>query len=458
MPKIDVYGWQGVNTTKSAIQLEDNELSKAQNAFRDSAGEHGALRKRPGLTKINSVALSGEILGFVNVPLNPVTTRRFLIGADQTAPPPAYTWFTSVDAFGSVTTTTTPAAMPQRALSEATFFGTVGSTMLNKAIQTENLFLYPSDHTNGAMWAIRAWDGTVDRELFVIPPNPLAVANYGSAYNPTTPPASPTYSSQISQMHISGSKLYIAIADYVRGTNPAYSRIMEYDFQTRVIRQIGEGAGSGSTDLGDGAVLFRSVTTFQGYVYAGIGCYTTALNSTDAGIWKILPGVETAWTRELSLDSAPNGEVPICFAEYRGQLYAGLQDYDSASQRLLVRSTTGTWSASTTVGTAVQSSWLALKVFGDNLYATSFDENGGSDVTRVHRFNGSAWSVVKTIETAANARMGVEMVVHNDRLYVLAINNAGAGLVTHTADGTAWTDISSGLTADVSSVFGVLAT
>lgn len=456
MPKIDIYGWQGVNTTKNPIQLEDNELSKAQNAFRDSAGEHGALRTRPGLVKINSSAMSGEIRGFINVPLNPITTRTFLIGADQTTPP-AYTWFTSVNAFGSVTTATSPAASPQRALSAGLFFGTIGNTMLNKAVQSERLFIYPGDHLVGAMWPIRAWDGTVDRELFVLPPNPSAVAGAGADYNPTTPPVGTAYTSQICQMLLVGSKLYIVIVDFKRALFAFYSRIVEYDMDTRTLRQIGQGAGDQSGEIGDGGVAFRTVAFFQGYLYAGVGSVTTGINSTDAGIWKIQPDTETAWVRELDLSSGAVGETPTCLAEYQGQLYAGLQDYDSSTQRLLVRSTSGTWSQSTSMGTATGSGWLALKVFGSNLYATSFD-NAATPVTRVHKFDGSSWSTAKTIETDANARMGVDMVVHNDRLYVLAINNSGVGLVTHTADGTTWTDLTSGLTADVSSVFGVLAT
>lgn len=458
MPKIDVYGWQGVNTTKNPIQLDDNELSKAQNAFRDSAGEHGALRKRPGLTKINSVALSGEILGFINVPLNPVTVRRFLIGAEQTATAPAYTWFTSTDEFGTVTTATTPGAVPKRDVSSGAWFGTIGTSMLNRGAQTERLFIYPGDHLVGAMWPIRVYDGTVDRELFVIPPNPTALANLGTLYKPTTPPAASAYASQIPQMLIVGQKLYIVINDFMKPVVARFSRIMEYDFETRGIRQIGQGSGSASGEIGDGAVQFRSLAYFQGYLYAGVGSTTTGYNSTDAGIWKIQPDTESTWVRELDLSSGTVGETPLCMAEYNGQLYAGLQDYDSATQRLLVRATDGTWSQSTSMGTAVGSGWLCLKVFQDNLYATSFDEAGATDVTRIHKFDGSSWSVVKTIESDGNARMGVEMVVHNNRLYVLATRDTEIGLMTHTSDGSSWTDVTSGLTADVTSVFGVIAT
>ena len=458
MPKIDVFGWQGVNTTKSAIQLDDNELSKAQNAFRDSAGEHGALRKRPGLTKINSSALSGSILGFINVPLNAVTTRTFYIGADQTPSAPAYTWYVSTNGFTSVTTSTTPAAAPQRDLSSGTFFGTIGMVMLSRATQSEQLVIYPGDHTNGDLWPIRAWNGTVDRELFKIPYNVLGVATVPTVYGPTAyADGAAAYDSQIGQLLLVGSKLYIVIQDYVVPAISRFSRILEYNFETRTLRQIGQGAGQLTGDIGDGAVLFRSLVHFQGYLYAGVGSNTTGYNSTDAGVWKIQPETETAWVRELDLSLGAVGEIPNFIVEYEGQLYAGLQDYDSATQRLLVRSTAGVWSQSTSMGTAAQSGWLTAKVFEGNLYATSYDE-AATPVTRVHKFDGSSWSVAKTIETAASARMGVDMIVHNGSLYVLATNANGVGMVTYSADGSSWTDLSSGLTADVSSVFGVLAT
>ncbi len=457
MPKIDVYGWQGVNTTKNPIQLDDNELSKAQNAFRDTAGEHGALRKRPGLTKINSVALSGEILGFINVPLNPITIRRFLIGADQTATAPAYTWFTSVNEFGAISTVTTPGATPKKALSEACFFGVIGTTMLNKATQSERLFIYPGDHTAGAVWPIRAWDGTVDRKLFDIPPYTLGVVTQPTLYNPTAASPPSDYVSQVCQLLLVGSKLYIVIADYVKPAVGRWGRVLEYNFETRGLRQIGQGAGTLTGDIGDGGVLFRSLAYFQGYLYAGVGSTTTGYNCTDAGIWKIQPDTESTWVRELTLESGTVGEIPTCFAEYRGQLYAGLQDYDSAAQRLLVRATDGTWSQSTSFGTAAGSGWLTMKVFGTNLYATSYD-NAATDATSIHKFDGSSWTAVKTI-TEADCRMYVELVVHDDRIYALgAESTTGTGRVSHSDDGTTWVDITTGLTADVTSVFGVLAT
>lgn len=453
MPKIDCYGWAGVNTTKNPIQLENNELTKAQNAFRDAAGEHGGLRKRPGLTKINSTAMSGEILGFINVPINAITLRKFLISVGAS-------WIASTDQFATTTgTATVPGAAPAVALSQGTFFGTIGSTMLNKGTQSEDLFIYPGDHAAGAVWPIRIWDGSVDSLLFTIPPNASALAEEGADYfvPPTTPGTSP-YDSQVCQLLLVGTKLYIVIVDMVELPPPSFSRILEYDFDTNVLKQIGQGTGNLAGEIGDGAVNFRSIAHFQGDLYAGVGSVNTGSNSNDAGIWRFRPGVDTVWTRELSLESGAVGEIPNFLEVYKGKLYAGLQDYDSGTQRLLVRAADATWSQSTSVGTNVQSGWLTAKVFGENLYATSIDVTAGDDITRIHKFDNTTWSVVKTIETAADPRMGVAMVVHQDRLYVLCVNAAGVGLVTHTADGTVWTDITSNLGANVSSVFGVLAT
>lgn len=80
MPDLTIFGLgsQGVNTDEDPLHLEDNELTKAQNAHPNPAGAASGISSRAGLTKF-SVVGAGAILGGIGVPLaNLFTGASFL--------------------------------------------------------------------------------------------------------------------------------------------------------------------------------------------------------------------------------------------------------------------------------------------------------------------------------------------------------------------------------------------
>ena len=450
-------GSLGVNVDKNAVQLEDGELTKAQNAIHDPTGSMGGVRKRPGLLKLNSSAVSGSVFGICNIPIAPVTTRTFYVGIDQ-AVTTAYQWVKSADAFGTTATSTTPGACakPDDAIQ------TLGTTLLsNRGCQSETLFLYPGNYTRGTAQPIRAWDGTVDVEFLKIPLNSKTITDQTLADYAIRAGGIPS-------MKLEGSKLYIVSQDYIKAATGGYSRIFEYDLNSGVLLQVGEGTSGWDGDIGAastggatgaGTQLFYCTALHQGYLYAGVGSFETT-NSTASGVYRIRPGVDATWTYDYDNSGAGDAdyEVPLCMASYKGLLYVGMWDLNSTTSRVMVRSAAGAYTASLTIGNANGSAITDMIVFGDNLYVCAFDNNGGSSITTIRKFDGSSWSTVKTIDTGTSTpRVGVAMLVHNDRLYVLAINTSQNAIVTHTADGTSWTDQTSGLTSNnVVSILGVV--
>jgi hypothetical protein len=256
-------------------------------------------------------------------------------------------------------------------------------------------------------------------------------------------------------------KLYVVSHDFTNGASPHYSRILEYDFETGALQQIGQGTSIATGDISasdGGSGIFTCVALHQGYLYAGVGPAISGETCAAAGVYRIRPGVDNSWTYDLDTSAAIQ-ERPMCMASYKGKLYVGFQDFNTASQRVLVRDYAGAYTSTTTQGTLTGSAFVDMKVFGDNLYVTSLDENGASSQTRIHKYTGSAWSIAKTIDSAtATPRVGVAMVEHNGRLFVLGINSSRNGIVTHTADGTTWVDQSTTIatSTNVVSIFGVL--
>lgn len=70
-------GEKGVNVDKDPLDLDPDELRKAQNAI-----SYAGLVNRPGLEKFNAVTTAGSVVGGIGVPiLNLKTgTRFFFIG------------------------------------------------------------------------------------------------------------------------------------------------------------------------------------------------------------------------------------------------------------------------------------------------------------------------------------------------------------------------------------------
>lgn len=83
MALLSIYnlGLKGVNVDASELHMEDGELRKAQNLIHNVSGVLGGITNRPGLSRFNSSAAAGSVLGGIGVPLaNADGERHLFIG------------------------------------------------------------------------------------------------------------------------------------------------------------------------------------------------------------------------------------------------------------------------------------------------------------------------------------------------------------------------------------------
>lgn len=66
-------GTFGVNLVDGPIHMKDGELLQCQNAVNEPSDAESALKKRPGMTKVNATTASGTIVAIVNIPLDDPT-------------------------------------------------------------------------------------------------------------------------------------------------------------------------------------------------------------------------------------------------------------------------------------------------------------------------------------------------------------------------------------------------
>ena len=72
MPKLNVYnlGSLGIDIVNSPLHVADGSLITCQNAQVSPDNADLSLKKRDGMSKINSTAAAGSLLAILNVPIS----------------------------------------------------------------------------------------------------------------------------------------------------------------------------------------------------------------------------------------------------------------------------------------------------------------------------------------------------------------------------------------------------
>jgi len=65
---VKTLGTKGVNADKDPFDLDDDELTLAQNAVSDPAKGKSSIRKRPGFVAFNTTSLTYDVLGGATLP------------------------------------------------------------------------------------------------------------------------------------------------------------------------------------------------------------------------------------------------------------------------------------------------------------------------------------------------------------------------------------------------------
>lgn len=65
---VKTLGRKGVNVDKDPFDLDDDELTNAQNTISDPAKGQSAVRKRPGFDDFNTTTLTYDVLGGAPLP------------------------------------------------------------------------------------------------------------------------------------------------------------------------------------------------------------------------------------------------------------------------------------------------------------------------------------------------------------------------------------------------------
>lgn len=468
--KLDCYnlGSMGVNVDKNPIELEDGELTKSQNAIHDPLGSMGGLRKRPGLTKLNSVAAAGAINGAIGVPIvvgsagndggltpSPAVTGTITLIEARRISAATAGWNTSTDIWATGVTTGGPDGYsasatprvpdnlwPSEANTGDTFDKMRAVWSGRPGCMFKNRFYYAgNDYTLGStVPTLRMWDGTTDYLLNRVPFASKAV---------------------IDMIAGGDGLIYMTVLEAgIFSSNTLQSRILQMNPNTGVVKQIGSAFPKSPETV---RVPF-SLCWHQGKLWTRT--HGAGISAVSHSVYYIRPDVDSDWTTETG-DSGTTGTNFLL--SYSGQLfYTNYADFNVAGA-IRVRSPLAVVSTSFTpslIESGVTSmaafgygnGFTCGAVFGGNLYMAYWNQEGiannntGDLYARIYKFDGTSWSAV--FGPAANNASCVpynHAFVTGGKLYFVSApartNVNTAQRILYTADGSAFTAVSGVLTS-----------
>jgi hypothetical protein len=427
--KTNVYnlGEKGINVTTSPIHLEDGELTSGQNAVFDPKGEEGGLRKRDGMTKLNSVAAGsgGAIKGFVSLPLPAPDTflTKTLYAALGSADSNNFLTSTDGTTWAATTTPSTPYAAG---------VGSTGRflTFNRKLWYPGNQFTqYPAAGNTPPI--IRVYDGTNDLEAVKVPYS--ATSGVNALY--------------VEDMCAHNGFIAFCVIDYGGTTPNIRGRVFMLDPYTYQVEQVGNAFGAGTGENTGGAPV--ALCSYGGYLWAGTWS-ETAGSAMVGKIWKIRAGVEETWTLDLTTATG-QGDI-VALGVYNGLLYASVTGNDvtpaSEAGLVLVRATTGAWTTADTSAITDDGAYYAHQiVFENNLYVASFGSGGANAFSLIRKYDGSSWTTAYDIEANVGVQAPGQPAIFKSNLYwpvCATATGASDGAILKLASGGGWSIVTTG--------------
>lgn len=440
MGDLNIYNLaeKGVVVDKSPIHTEDGELLQAQNAVSDSAGVEGAVRKRDGITKLNSVAMAGAVTGMIGLPLPDEAAKTVLFYApidDGTS-----NTFRTITTGGTVATVTSPSKAVREAVSGNDFSGGAdGDNPLIWASHINKMYYPGNDYTPGTSNpTVHCWDGTDDNTIAQIPASQLT---------PGTPSAGIS-----SIVPYSATQLLVWMREATGGT---YSqRLLLLDIATGAISHIATLNSTVTANLA--AFIFNGLFVWQGRIWFagknGSGAAAPTVWSVKVGDAAPLQDLTSASANPLAAFTS-NGYA-MGFASFKGNLYMGTASDIGAGGRIFKRTQAGVWSSvKTSDGTNALNYLgpLIVDAAGAKIYAYKSSTDGSPKIAVLESSDGSSWST--SYDISANVASGDSYQVSGQpildpdsgSIYWPLGHTAGSGGVLKLTSGGVWSQIVVGL-------------
>jgi hypothetical protein len=392
--KIDLYGLGtgGVNVVKSPLHLDDQELTKAQNAYPDRTSGEGGLKKRDGLIAHTGTGLGGAITGIANVPLALPSVRTLHVAALNS---PVDFFNVALPAFAATANNTVlPEPQDWTTSTGGVFAGGFQSQnqvvpLIQPALSHDGIFYYPLDDRRGVLIG---YDGQQYYDVCRLP----ACGAIGPIF-------------------LHNGLIYVG----ARGSGGFNNYVYQINQETGTARLLAI-----TTPFTAGTEEQASGCSYLGKLWLGTS------RASQGRIHSGYPD-DTAWVVERT--AAAGLHTYTSLAMYKGKLYAATAADAGTAAIIEERTVAGVWSTVRTGGASAEANYFdGLHVFDGNLYAiytsaSQFNGGFGDDTytSEIHKFDGTTWSTDLDLSLTDNV-VPLGKVVTNNCLYYATMRNPGS--------------------------------
>lgn len=315
--KVYTPGRSGVNVDTDPFLLQDDELQVAENCYHDPTNKHGgALRKRRGLLKFNSVAAGGVILGGITMAVAGAGGAAAATGTGLTGDDAG-----SGDGTGAPGATLDGASISYPAPGSAIFGG--GALFAGARIIAVGRDNNASGDNRGIGWYVTS-KGFADTALAVTTPGPP-----GGNYHLPSVLFPNTHGLPMAFVESTGYLYYAAAHDQIisAGTSAvATIRKTNGGIDTLVATipgaTVAAAFSNGNVSTGQNRVVINWLHLgYDGYIYVAV--QDKVGGSDGAGNYgRVFKMSLSGSLTELPQNSATTG-VPYCVAYFNGHVYWG---------------------------------------------------------------------------------------------------------------------------------------
>ena len=238
---------------------------------------------------------------------------------------------------------------------------------------------------------------------------------------------------------VANGQIFLASFDSGTDSTSWVGRVFSFDVETETFTQLGLPFNTGE--------LPYALAWHNGRLWCG----THRQDPTVQGaIYFFRPNIDTTWTQDVALTTGSCCSL----LSYNGLLYAGCTAPSGTSAEILVRGSNNAWTTSDTgSGTAANNAYLALALYGTNLYASYWNSAGPTSL--IKQFNGTSWTTVYTGSGATNIPYVGFPVDDSNIIAAIGGGLTYAGALVTSPDGSTWTDRTVFLTQGATNATGI---
>lgn len=367
----------GLDLAASPVHRKFGTLTKAQNCVMLPNEGEGAVDKRGGLSKLNTIALSGQVHGLTNISQQLQSIQRLWV-AYENPTTSGFNWTYSEDGTTWVDSNAAgPCMRRSRRAQYSLYMNAGGAAVRDRMLYPSNDYIIYNTAGHSAP-PVRLFDGTNDYLFGKVPFNQQIQIAAGTTLTNCIEVGFLT--------KFQGLFYFTSLDDSATRRGTVWSLDPFSGQMRRVGNSFAGATWATGTESNRGAPWF--LTSWGNKLWAITNEYAGA---KTCAVYRIRPGVDTTWIKDFEVVAGTYG-MGICV--HAGFLYATfMYDAGVTPKSIYRRSSDGVWTAVDTIVAANYAGYFRPFSFDSKIFAFRASTSGSTTTTiRASADGGTTWA------------------------------------------------------------------